>query len=369
MDTLLEASGVLLPKFSRSAARQLQSISRDPKNYYFLDEPKPEFKTSTVLAFKFQSEKIQLSPSSIEQLIKCPAKFYFQNLLKIKDVAQWDPEKLDPSLKGKWIHATLEQLFKIRPPVGQTQSAIDELVQNILKELLARFFEDQSSLNYQHLISLQIPELSRLISAFYKIHESVFTRHFPQRSLFFETKLQATFQAHSFRFVCDRIDVLVNGNYLLWDYKTGQVPKGKVETLLKNGSIQLPLYTALIKSLDRHQKEKLNLSDDSQCVGMGFLSPLDPTKNLYFHTVTTEAAFGLLAEMEGSKSYPFDEAELLNSLAQAIQAPLEIIRKGIFEPHPKTDSLCQPCAHRYICGKNFLELQTANQDLEAGENS
>lgn len=364
LDPLVEATGISLPKFSKDAAKLLRFMARHPDHFYFLNETRILFSATTPPPLRFNTQGLSLSPSSVETLLQCPAKFYFQNLLRVEESKEWDSEQLDPSLKGQWIHKCLELLFKARPSPSLSLADIQSFLKITLEDLVPNYFGSCTSRNYQELIKFHIPELSQQLSSFYQTHESCVARFFPVRTLFYENKFQSPHAQWPFRFVCDRIDVLPDGNYLLWDYKTGRVPKGKIDTLLRNGTLQLPLYTLLIEALSESQKKTLLLGPDSRCVGMAYLAPLDPQSSLYFYTPPAEAAFTLLAELDQSKAYPFDLDLAQHQTTELLDVATKTFHDGTFSFTPKKQSLCTACPQRFMCGKPFLEVLT---ELEADE--
>ena len=208
-------------------------------------------------------ENREYSASSLNTYLQCPSRFYFQYVLGLKEkeevAEEFDSKELGTFLH-KFLQESLKQFVGIKPNIDSnfTKHFFDNF---------DKFFEDNlkgrvgpEAFLLKHVIVGKLKEFlkienSRVVERIIDLEKMVnFTMEFGAKSFAFTSRI-------------DRIDQLLDGSYLVLDYKTGTLDalpeQGKKEfpaipsrrELQKYvKSFQLPLYIFAVEK-DYHIKE------------------------------------------------------------------------------------------------------------------
>jgi len=216
-----------------------------------------------------------ISPSAINNYIKSPINFFYQSILKLRDVKNIE-ENIDHRTFGTMVHDTLDFMFKER--IGsEIQSddlqyflnhpeALNDLMEEVIRKNLGGIVMERGK-NY---LLRQVAE--KLINDFLKLQKENATPYFlVDQENFLGQTIQVDLpngEQTPFRVagLADRIDV-VGRNIRIVDYKTGSfVPKNlkatQIEQLLldheKEKIVQLLIYKYfLVKGLMNNEIQNL----------------------------------------------------------------------------------------------------------------
>lgn len=285
-------------------------------------------------------EYFSLSASSIEEYFKCPFRFYAQRALHLSNLPSLDLD-IDAMTKGRLIHKIAE-LIKSEGITELNDEQVDDLVERSRQEV------DMSVYNssvWNFLKPLYI-ELTKNFLQFEKewlaefpatetfaVEKKLETRiGFDEKGMFFSPA-----GSIAFRGVIDRIDRNSDGQYVILDYKSGGAGLTQYGSWLKNGKLQLALYSlALIEgAMDADKKD---------VVGAFYyvMKNLERTKGF----VTNDANPDFLKPKKMSKE---DLTDLLDQTRELVGNMILDMKKGAFSPKPHDDKYCDNCDWNKIC--------------------
>ncbi|MFN3551157.1 MAG: PD-(D/E)XK nuclease family protein [Endomicrobiia bacterium] len=205
-------------------------------------------------------KNFQYSVSSLDTYIRCPLKFYFKYVLRLKETEDVfeEPESKDI---GNFLHELLKESFE--KFVGKEEFNIEEDFKKEFLNLFSKKFEQKLEKRYktESFLIKKIMEfhLKNFLEFESKRRENI------KRILFLEKefikKINLGNTEIMFKCKIDRVDELKDNSLLVIDYKTGGF-----ETMLKNleieetsldreiikkkiRSFQLPLYQFVVESL------------------------------------------------------------------------------------------------------------------------
>jgi len=270
-------------------------------------------------------KKKEFSASSIDNYLMCPLKFYFQNILNLKESIELE-EEADAMTYGTIIHIILERLQKEYIGKEIKNKQLEEMKNNLEKTIDAIFKEMGFKENLQNkilkkLISLRIVKFLQDTDAIpipFKIKE---IEKLIKSVDFYEIKLHGKI---------DRIDETKDGLRVI-DYKTGSVKKFIEKEKIADpssfddfqkavGSFQMPIYLYFIKKLYDKDYDKID----------AIFYPL-------------RGNFDKKSKDDVEKARNFGEVYLKKFLGI-------IFDKSIpFEAKPKNKRICLYCSYRNLC--------------------
>ncbi len=159
------------------------------------------------------------SPTSIDLYIKCPLKFYFRYVLKLKEKEELfeEPESKDI---GVFIHKLLQESFK---KFLFCKPVIDEKFISEFLKLMKKNFEQELKKRYKTEAFL-IEEVMEYFMKKFLYCESVRTKDVNQIICLennFTQKIKFSNTEFALTTIIDRIDEMNDGSLLVLDYKTG----------------------------------------------------------------------------------------------------------------------------------------------------
>jgi ATP-dependent helicase/nuclease subunit B len=180
----------------------------------------------------------ELAPSNFEMLLRNPYAFYAKKILKLKKL---DPvgKEPDAALFGTIVHEIFDRYNKYISKYPNNDK--NKIIQNITSDVLLRY---SSSLIIQKIFK---PKILKLIKYFIDYDQerrknatSVQTEVIGRISVPNIDNKQFSLYA-----ILDRLEVLINNDVVILDYKTGSVPtKSDVET---GASPQMVLESLIVK--------------------------------------------------------------------------------------------------------------------------
>jgi hypothetical protein len=173
------------------------------------------------------------SPTTITSYIRNPIQFYFQRILKIKEVEEVE-ENIALNTLGTIIHETLKVLYE--PYIGKFISEIDiqNCISQIDPEVMKQFkivYKEGEIKKGRNLLAFEVAK--RNVYNFLKVELEAIVSGDAVKIITLEQRFERTFEHPSLPFPIkiggsvDRIE-LRNGSIRIIDYKTGKVDKGDV---------------------------------------------------------------------------------------------------------------------------------------------
>ncbi len=211
---------------------QHQIIS--PKVTIQNSELKEIFKTEGVLKSLKNLAKKGISPSAITSYINNPIAFYYQKILKIKDINEVE-ETIAVNTMGTVIHTTLEQLYlpfidkiltvdSVKDMLNQTENLVEQNFKNEYKN--GDFTKGKNKLIFEvskkyiiRFLQNEISEIKRGKQIKIIALEQNLMTHVELGSVNFPIKLHG---------IIDRVDQ-VDGVLRIIDYKTGMVQESQLK--------------------------------------------------------------------------------------------------------------------------------------------
>jgi hypothetical protein len=190
-------------------------------------------KSETVMARLREIATVGFSPSALTSYIRNPIQFYFQKILRIREVEEVE-ENIALNTLGTIIHETLKVLYE--PFIGRfiTEAAIENCFKQIDDEVLKQFkvvYKEGEIKKGRNLLAFEVAK--RNVYNFLKVEleslkggdaikiialEQTFERNLTHPSLPFPVLIKGN---------VDRIEER-NGTIRIIDYKTGKVEKASV---------------------------------------------------------------------------------------------------------------------------------------------
>ncbi|MCE3010835.1 MAG: PD-(D/E)XK nuclease family protein [Proteobacteria bacterium] len=267
-----------------------------------------------------------LSPSGIEDYLKCPFVFAARRVFRLGAEAVVDME-LDPRSSGTLDHALLQELYERE---NCTERDIEALLEEIKTRLRIVFFDGNSWKLYKR-------QKFNLALRFLKFQKEL-KKALPEFSkLATEMEIRIDDQGIQWLGKIDRVDQNQHGHIMLYDYKSSTASLKSFPQWLPEGQIQLLFYVWLLKNQNKEvsgafyfdlKRMKLTKGFYIDHEGMQSLSDLVSSRAKVSVDVLTEAT----GQLEEIVSHVLDE-----------------IKKGEFPPKPRDKNDCPECDWRHVC--------------------
>ncbi|MBN1231838.1 MAG: PD-(D/E)XK nuclease family protein [Candidatus Coatesbacteria bacterium] len=189
-----------------------------------------------------------ISPTSLERYANCPYKFFLYDLIKLHEPMQ-DEEEWDKRSEGILIHEVLRIFYE--KFINRKISSIEEKDWQGLR----RIFESEiSKLNMepiqQRILEKQWLHENSLLDQFIMIEKA----YKPERIVFaLEREVEYTMEADqsdkvTLKGKIDRIDMINEQNFIIFDYKTGKTKTDRISKKIKNNEfLQIPAYSYIFE--------------------------------------------------------------------------------------------------------------------------
>ena len=269
----------------------------------------------------------ELSASSLQHYLSCPAKFYYSFIQRLKDEDEV-LEAMDAGSLGRVYHKTMEALYRPFKRVTAADLARMEADRKALKALVRKLI-------LQELKTVEVTGRDLVVEEViveYVLRTLRYDRDLLERSgskgfeiLMLEKPMTCGFEGFRFKGFADRIDSYLGGEVRIVDYKTGKVEQDDIDITDDNAAavveklfgptdngrpkiaLQLFLYGLLIREWpDLKDRPVVN---SIYAVSRLFTEPLeDRPASAGFARLTRERLKDLLAEMT-DPSVPFRRTE------------------------------------------------------------
>lgn len=338
IEKALLAEGVSLPNHFNEQDKLKSLISTYSPHFKFLKTTqKKEFEVKKeVFEVKANRQPI-LSPSSLENLARCPLNFYYSRECKIPLYEIPNDIEGSPIKRGQWIHGVLEKIdFRNLKNFRSTD------IEKLLHSELGKAFEGFASQSYLKILQSQIPQLSESLFFYIDILEKPLQKLFPFRKIETEKNISCTWTSElKLRGRVDRLDFIGEGA-LLWDYKTSNYSGTKFSSLLESGRFQWLLYKEIF------DKEGVPI------YGGGYLNPVDLKKSrlIFFENAPIPASF---FDFLSDQSIRFeqvkkaDAVQMSQRLHEIIEEQTKIWLSPTRKAAPLNSKVCSECNHQAFC--------------------
>jgi ATP-dependent helicase/nuclease subunit B len=290
--------------------------------------------------------KTRISASSLEKFWECPFVFAAQRKFKLSDDPALDLD-LDRRTRGNLLHAMVERLLAEPMRLTWSDQELSDVIDSVRAEQEIQMGEDRlwPAVRAQHL------RLGRLFLDF----EKDWRQRFPQtktvgRELAFQaywnmetSRPQATESDILISGRLDRVDVDGAGRYALIDYKATSNQLRNWQSWLVNSQIQLALYSHLLE---------LGLSGlpQGEVAAANYYVVRESDRHFGFHVKDGTSALYSSDDKHRNFIDQADKEELFKHLRANIQAALEKILAGEFNPVPLNEKMsCPSCTWRTLC--------------------
>ena len=266
-----------------------------------------------------------LSPSSLRNLYRCPAKYLFDKILLREDISILQRDKLDARDKGILSHKILEQFYQylIQRNLFDKISAagsLDTLQTFIEKNLVLSDYKKYGL--YPLLWFVLCKEIECKIKAF--VQEDIKRLQTQkQRPAYFEKNITCDFEGLKLHGQIDRIDISLNKDtFSVVDYKSSKMASAFSKLIFEGGNFQGPFYFEMAKNIEE-------------------LKDIEAGEMIY--ASLKDASFKGISY----KEY-LSFKETFWSLIKFLE---ELIKEGIFIITPNKTA-CQYCSYGDVCRKN-----------------
>lgn len=271
-----------------------------------------------------------LSTSQLNIYARCPYQFFCRYILGIEPYEE-ETMELTPSTEGSMVHKVLYDFWQMYlhgplPSVDAAQMKIEEL----LREEYAR--------NGQLASDRIISQLRLFIRRDLALVEEGFRPAYLEKG--FRNLMISTEEGPvALRGVIDRIDRNSQGDYVLYDYKTGSAPT--LTEILNGADIQIATY--LLAAQD--------LFPQARNVGVAYYLTKDTRRvGIYRHEFHKQ----LLVRAGNNCLQDKEFLGLIDFFQETIQDLLMRIFNGEFPVEPSSANLCRYCPYQGICRKEVF---------------
>lgn len=269
--------------------------------------------------------------SALDKFLRCPFAYFAGEVLRLEEEPD-DEEGLSPRTQGRIVHEVLEAFFtRWRPPaVGMPDpddlEAARELFVEVAEERLALLSEADAAIERARLLgSAAAPGVGAIVIGLEAEHPAPVVERLLEFSLRGDAEFRGLdgLRTVSLRATADRIDLLADGSFRLFDYKLTKAPDRKT-------AVQLPAYAAAARSRLAERDGRAWAPGDLAYVAFG------PAP----HYVPLAEAAKLDAALVAG------EARLV--------AVVDRIERGDFPPQPHRLRECVTCPFGAVCRKDYV---------------
>ncbi|MDY3869112.1 MAG: PD-(D/E)XK nuclease family protein [Pyramidobacter sp.] len=285
-----------------------------------------------------------LAFSAVDEYSGCPYRFALSRLMKYEEPLR-DGE-YDVLRGGSAVHALWEEVWKryLSEGARTISGLVSEMADGILEQTYPELLSSPALRRARCDLMFRVERCARLQDSL----EEVLA---PQR---LESKLEFTLPPYvcggvTFHGRCDRLDILEDGRFFLWDYKAGRGANYK-------RAFQLPCYAlALKESPDWEIKV---------CAGWGYVGLKDACAAGFWDGELNLPGNGkpVSGQSKATMESQLDDArELLRAIAQSAQS-------GQYIPN-YTSSSCTYCSFAALCRRGEMSAEAEDSDGEEGNSN
>ena len=294
-----------------------------------------------------------ITPSGVEDYLKCPFIFAAKRIFSLSDVAELELE-VDPSRRGSLMHKVFEILTVEPMKFEYSDEELLQLVEQARQQSEIELADERlwAPLRTRHI------DLARRFLQFEKEHRQLFTEaktvgreievsgHF--HPLTGNLTAEAAEGTLKFKGRIDRIDSDAAGNLAIYDYKSSANNIGQFKTWIGNNRIQLLLYSIAVEN-------GLSLLGP-KTVQAAFYYVARPLKRDYGFKVegADQGLYDVVDRRKQNRISPEEKEALFNEGRELVKRAVGGIMAGDFAPNPRDRDDCNNCQWSLVCRASHL---------------
>lgn len=320
----LNLPSTVLPRLQEEAKRDRDSVVHRPSLYLgegFLRDQE------VLATLRRQILQAGLSTSQLNRYANCPYQFFCSHILGLQPQEEESLE-LKAMDRGIIVHDALRRFWEshLEGPLPTLEDAQGELEGLVREGYLARGETPPSTL-IRSLRRFMRKDLARV--------ENGFRPRYLERP-FQGLGMEISAGTVQIRGQIDRIDLSFHGEYVLYDYKTGNLPS--LQDILQGNDLQISIYLLAAQSI----------LPEARNVGVAYYGVQNAKLAGVFHMdshkqLMVRKSKACLEEEEFSR--------LVSAFKDAVRERLEGIFRGDFPIQPASSQICRYCSFQGICRK------------------
>ncbi len=301
--------------------------------------PAPVEKTPAMV--EFIETSLRYSASTLNTYLNCPLKFYYQNVLSLREKAEVS-EDIDSSDVGSFVHSILKQYFQ--PLVGKKLSP-ELLSGEELESVVDRCFDAEygkDAAGAAYFLKIQV---HRQLRAFLSQYQIPAARNQTVVISAVEKDLHVTYKGRRFSGRIDRIDSR-DGAPVILDYKSGKESKSLNIAIDKLDPAKRSTWNEAIRSFQLPLYMLLHSVSTGRPVGS--ITPA------YLFLGNSHIDDSIEVKLGNGKQTP---AEIYAAVEPVVFALInEILDPALpFQPTPDLPQQCPRCPYNAICGTQWTK--------------
>ncbi len=271
--------------------------------------------------------------SSLDRFVDCPFVFFAEQVLRIREEPD-DEEGLSPRMQGRLLHEVFETFFREWQDAGHAAVVPDNLPEArrvftaAVESKLATMPDGDAAIERVRFLGSPVaPGLGDIVLGLEAERRGDVVERLLEFSLNGEADVRtpAGVRRVALRAVADRIDLLGDGTFRVFDYKLSKPPDLKA-------AVQLPAYAAAARARLDGRLGRSWRASEAAYVAFG--------KAPYYRPLAADAdkLDEVLAE---------GEARLVDAVDR--------IERGEFPPQPRQKHRCTYCPFASVCRKDYVD--------------
>jgi len=271
--------------------------------------------------------------TGIDRFLQCPFKYFAHTVLRLPEDIEDEPT-MTPRAEGEFVHGVLRAFFEAWQAAGLGAITADLLPDArsrfaaVAEQALAGLPASEAAVQRMRLLgAVGAPGLGEVVLAAEAERPAPVRERLLEYELSGEFTISAGGEARTVRLrgKADRVDLLDEGRFRLFDYKNGSAPKPAQ-------TIQLPIYAVCVR-----QQLQRTRGEDWEPAEAGYLAF---GERRAFHLAVDDGPKGAEAMADGQR-------RLLDAIDQ--------IERGSFPPRPFSRRICSYCAYATVCRKDYVD--------------
>jgi RecB family exonuclease len=273
--------------------------------------------------------------SALDRFLECPFVYFAEQILKIKEEPE-DEEGLSPRTQGRVLHEVFEAFFRAWQDSGHGAIVPDNLDEArqvfaaAVESRLAAMPEGDAAIERTRMMGSPVaPGFGDIVLNVEAERPTDVVERLLEYPLGGEAvlRIEGGTRRVTLRATADRIDLLSDGTFRVFDYKLTKPPDLKT-------AVQLPAYAAAARTrLDGHLGRSWRASD---------------------------AAYVAFGKPPYYKPLAADPEKLAAALADGearLAGVVDRIERGSFPPQPHNTHRCTYCPFVFVCRKDYVDAE------------